>query len=413
MTGDLPDVVTVEVDAQELGGRHVVGTLRRNRAAGGSIVGFAYADQWLDRPDAFALDPVHGLYPGDQWPREGQIDPIFTDAATDRWGRTLMDRQDAVRARRDERPRRRLDEWDYLLGVSDVARMGALRFRTEDGVYLDESSGVPPLASLAELVAAARSVERPSRNARQEALDLAILVAPGSSLGGARPKASFRDEDGALWMAKFPSRNDARDMAACEWVLNELAAAAGIEVPEHRLLKLGRGHHTFAAKRFDRIDGNRRMYASAMTMLSRRDRQAASYLDIALAIADHGAKGSIDLLLATFFRRVAFNVLTAHRDDHLRNHGFLRTSGGWRLAPAFDLNPMPDTPAHELAINEADHTGDIALLIETADYYRLSDDDAESIVDEVRVALGTWRAVARIARLGPTEMDALEEGIAA
>jgi serine/threonine-protein kinase HipA len=409
---EIPDSVTAEIDAAELGGLLVVGTLRRNQAAGRSIIGFAYADEWLDRPDRFALDPLHGLYPGDQWPRDGQIDPIFTDAATDRWGRTLMDRQEAVRARQEARSRHRLDEWDYLLGVSDVTRMGALRFRTEEGQYLDESSGVLPMARLPELVAAAKSVERPSRDARKEAHDLAILVAPGSSLGGARPKANFRDDE-SLWIAKFPSRTDSRDMAACEWVLNELAAASGIEVPEHRLLKLGRGHRTFAARRFDRIGGSRRMYASAMTMLSRRDREPASYLDIALAIADYGAMGSIESLLAKFFRRVAFNILTAHRDDHLCNHGFLRTKEGWDLAPAFDLNPMPDKPEHELAIDAANHTGDVRLLLETAEYYRLPSSDAERIVDEVRQALGTWKAVAKGANLGTLEMDALAQGIAA
>lgn len=411
MSGRFPETVTVEIDALELGGLAVVGTLRRQQAAGGSIIGFAYADAWLFRTDHFALDPLHGLYPGDQWPRDGLIAPIFTDSAPDRWGRTLMDRREAVRARGEARPRHRLDEWDYLLGVSDVARMGALRFRTESGSYLDESSGVPPMARLPELVAAAKAVEGPTRGARNEARDLAILVAPGSSLGGARPKASVRDADDSLWMAKFPSRTDTRDMAACEWVLNELAAASGIEVPEHRLLQLGRGYRTFAARRFDRIGDSRRVYASAMTMLSRLDREPASYLDIALAIADHGAPGSIESLLAKFFRRVAFNILTAHRDDHLRNHGFLRSNAGWELAPAFDLNPMPDKPEHELAIDAADHTGDVRLLIETAEYYRLSSSGAERIIDEVRGALGTWEAVAKRANLGPLEMDALAEAI--
>lgn len=412
MSIEVPDTVIAEIDAAELGGLLVVGTLRRTRAAGGSIIGFAYADEWLDRPDCFALEPLHGLYPGDQWPRDGQIDPIFTDASTDRWGRTLMDRQEAVRARQEARSRHRLDEWDYLLGVSDVTRMGALRFRTQEGHYLNESSGVPPMTRLPELVAAAKSVERPGRDARKEAHALSILVAPGSSLGGARPKANVRDDDDMLWIAKFPSRTDSRDMAACEWVLNELAAASGIEVPEHRLLKLGRGHHTFAARRFDRSGNSRRMYASAMTMVSRRDREPASYLDIALAIADYGAAGSIESLLAKFFRRVAFNILTAHRDDHLRNHGFLRTKVGWELAPAFDLNPMPDKPEHELAIDAANHTGDVGLLLETAEYYRLSSSEAERIVDEVRQALGTWKAVAKGADLGRLEMDALAEGIA-
>ena len=201
-------------------------------------------------------------------------------------------------------------------------------------------------------------------------------------------------------------------MAACEWVLNELAAAAGIEVPEHRLLEIGRGHRTFAAKRFDRLGTSRRMYASAMTMVSRRDREPTSYLDIALAIADHGASGSIDALLEKLFRRVAFNIVTAHRDDHLRNHGFLREVGGWHLAPAFDLNPMPDKPEHELAIDAANHTGDPELLIETADYYRLPSSDAERIVDEVRAAVSAWERIAATAPLGPEEMDTIREAVA-
>ena len=413
MSAAVLDSVTVELDAAELGGELVVGTLRRNRASGGSIIGFSYEQAWLARPGRFALDPQHGLYAGDQWPRSGLIDSIFTDAATDRWGRTLLERQEAVRARQEGRPRRRLDEWDYLLGVSDVGRMGALRVRTADGVYLDPSSGVPPMTRLPVLVAAATAVERRSGDVDQEARDLAILVAPGSSLGGARPKASFLDGQGALWMAKFPSRSDSRDMAACEWVLNELAEAAGIEVPEHRLLEIGRGHRTFAARRFDRLGAGRRMYASAMTMVSRGDREMASYLDIALAIADHGAPGHIDELLETLYRRVAFNVVVAHRDDHLRNHGFLRRSDGWHLAPAFDLNPMPDKPEHELAIDAADHTGDLELLVGTADYYRLAPSYAERIVDEVRTAVSAWEGVAAAANLGPDEMDALREAIAA
>lgn len=407
----LPDSVAVEIDAAELGGQLRIGRLRRNRTAGGSIVGFSYAPDWLERPDRFAIDPLHGLFAGDQWPRDGLIDPIFTDSATDRWGRTLMDRQQAVLARQERRPRQRLDEWSYLLGVSDTARMGALRYVTDDGAYLAASAEVPPMTRLPALVAAARAVERPDRRQSDEARALAILVAPGSSLGGARPKASFLDERGVLWMAKFPSRTDTRDTAACEWVLNELAAAAGLEVPPHQLLTLGRGHRTFAAQRFDRSGDSRRLYASALTLTSHRDRQEASYLDIALAIADHAAVGSVDALLAGLFGRVAFNILTAHRDDHLRNHGFLRTAAGWVLAPMFDLNPMPEKPEHELAIDGANHAGDIGLLIETAEFYRLTTSAAEHVVDDVRTALAGWRQVAAAAALGPLEMATLSEAI--
>jgi serine/threonine-protein kinase HipA len=411
----MPSVVAVEIDSAELGGPVHVGTLRRIAAPGGALVAFAYDEAWVGRRDAFVIDPTHGLYPGEQYPRQGgdNIAPIFTDAAPDRWGRTLLERHEALEARSEGRARRALGEWEFLLGVTDVSRMGALRFRDADGRYLDDTNpAIPPMAYLRELEAAAREIEHPSRGGRShEAQQLALLLAPGSSLGGARPKATVLGEDGALWIAKFPSHNDTRDMAACEWVLNELAAAARISVPEHRLLTLGSTHHTFAARRFDRVEGSRRLYASALTMLSRRDREAASYLEIALAVADHGARGQIDADLAQLFRRVVFSVLTAHRDDHLRNHGFLRTADGWRLAPAFDLNPMPEKVEHELAIDAGVHAGDVDLVLETAPFYRLTERGAHEVVDEVRGALALWRTIAASASLGEVEMEALADAI--
>jgi serine/threonine-protein kinase HipA len=323
-----------------------------------------------------------------------------------------MARQEAYVARQEQRSRRQLDDWAYLLGVADVGRMGALRLRTEDGRAVDDRlPSIPPMARLPELVAAARSMERSGRDQRREAHDLAVLVDPGSSLGGARPKASVQGDDGSLWIAKFPSRADTRDMAACEWVLDELAAAAGIPVPEHRLEAIGRGHRVFLARRFDRVEASRRLYASAMTMVGRRDREEASYLDIALAIADHGARGTVQRQLADLFRRIVFGILVAHRDDHLRNHGFLRTRAGWELAPAFDLNPMPEKSQHELAIDEADHGGGIETLLATAAHYRLTTDAAHAIVSQVRDAIAGWRAVAKAARVGRAEMEALEDAI--
>jgi len=415
MSRELPAEVAVELDAAELGGPVPVGGLRRVPSPSGAVVAFAYDEAWLARRDAFVIDPSHGLYAGDQYPRAGDtIAAAFTDAAPDRWGRTLLERREAVGARDEGRSRRTLGEWEFLLGVSDYSRMGALRFADRDGRYLDdEPPGVPPLAGLRELEAAARELEHPSRGARsREAERLAILLAPGSSLGGARPKATFLGEDGALWIAKFPSRMDRHDVGACELVLNDLAARAGIEVPEHRLLALGDGHRTFAARRFDRAPGTRRLYASAMTMTSRRDRDDASYLDIALAIADHGAPGRIGDDLAQLFRRAAFNVLASHRDDHLRNHGFLRMAEGWRLAPAFDLNPVPGKPEHELSLDGSIHRGDLEVLRETAPFYRLSGEEAEAVIDEVRAALATWRRLVRGLDLGAAEVDVLEDAIA-
>lgn len=416
MSRELPTEVNVELDASELGGRARIGTLRRVPSSAGAVVAFAYDEEWLARRDAFVIDPAHGMYGGDQYPRANDnIAAVFTDAAPDRWGRTLLERQEAAWARDGGRHRRSLGEWEFLLGVSDFSRMGALRFVDADGRYIDDGPpGIPPMAGLRELEAAARELEHPSRTGRSlEAHRLALLLAPGSSLGGTRPKSSFEGEDRALWIAKFPSRTDRHDVGACEFVLNDLAARAGIAVPEHRLLDLADGHRTFAARRFDRAPGTRRLYASAMTMTSKRDREDASYLDVALAIADHGASRRIGEDLAQLFRRVVFNVLTSHRDDHLRNHGFLRTAEGWRLAPAFDLNPTPLKPEHELSLDGAVRRGDLDVLRETALFYRLSESEAEIIIDEVRAALAAWRDAVRAVGLATVELDLLEEAIAA
>ena len=416
MSRELPAEVAVELDAAELGGPVRVGTLRRVPSPSGAVVAFAYDEAWFARRDAFVIDPAHGLYAGVQYPRAGDsIAAAFTDAAPDRWGRTLLERREAMWARDEGRHRRSLGEWEFLLGVSDFSRMGALRFVDAGGRYLDdEPPSVLPLAGLRELEAAACELERPSRAGRPlEAERLALLLAPGSSLGGARPKATFEGADGALWIAKFPSRMDRHDVGACELVLNDLAARAGIAVPEHRLLELGDGYRTFAARRFDRTPERRRLYASAMTMTSRRDRDDASYLDIALAIADHGAPRHIREDLGQLFRRVAFNVLVSHRDDHLRNHGLLRTPEGWRLAPAFDLNPTPRKPGHELSIDGSVHRGDLDVLRETAPFYRLTGSAAEVIIDEVQLAIATWRDAARAVDLGRSELDVLEDAIGA
>jgi serine/threonine-protein kinase HipA len=411
----LPSVVSVELDAADLGPQVRIGMLRRIASPTGQLVAFSYDDQWLARKDSFVLDPSHGLYPGDQYPRQGsEIAPIFTDSAPDRWGRTLLERREAAAARTEGRSRRSLGDWEFLLGVSDTTRMGALRFRDDSGRYLDDSDpSIPPTTRLRALEEAAREVEQPTGGRTVEAQHLALLLAPGSSLGGARPKASFVGTDDALWIAKFPSRNDNRDMAACEWVMNELAARAGIRVPDHQLLTLGSANRTFAARRFDRTTDSRRLYASAMTLLSRRDREASSYPEIALAIADFAPRGRIEAELSELFRRVVFNVLTSHRDDHLRNHGFLRTAGGWELAPAFDLNPIPEMAEHELAISDGEHTGDIELVVGTAPFYRLAEPEARKVVHQVRNALSTWMAVATAGRLGELEIEVLQSAIAA
>lgn len=347
---------------------------------------------------------------------DGAMAGVFRDAAPDRWGRTLLQRRETVAARRERRQPRRLDDWDYLVGVHDEVRIGALRLADPDtGQYIDASRvAVPPKARLRELEHWAQEFERrpPQPNAEEEQA-LAWLLAPGSSLGGARPKANFTEDDGVLWIAKFPSRDDVHDVGAWEYLLTRVAADAGIAVAKINLLRLGPRHRTFASRRFERSGAARRLYASAMTLAGKRDGADASYLDVAEAIELHGEPNSIDAQLEELFRRVILNVLAANRDDHLRNHGFLRTPRGWRLAPAFDLNPASQKPEHTLALDESNQTPDLSLAIETAPLYRLTETRAQRIVEEVRAALDSWKRIAREIELPDDEIDILTAAFAA
>ena len=399
MSPDAPERVGVFLDAAELGPRRRVGLLRQVGRRANAPVTFAYDQDWVEDAAFFLLDPSHQPHSGEQIPPDGALAGIFTDTSPDRWGRMLLERHEAEQAVAEGRRPRALGEWQFLLRVNDRLRMGALRFAVEDkGPFLDSSPmSVPPAAELRELEAAAREIEHPSDSRHRPELRaaMALLLAPGSSLGGARPKTSFRLDDGASWLAKFPSRNDRRDVGAWEFVLNELARRAGIEVPETRLLRLGSASHTFAARRFDRAGEGRRLFASAMTMIGKRDREPASYIDIAEAISHSGAPGRIGGDLAQLFRREVFNILVGHRDDHLRNHGFLRDAEGWRLSPAYDLNPVPDLGEHELAIGIDSHAPSVALALEeTAPFCRLKPDQAEQVIAEVRSAIAGWQGIA-------------------
>lgn len=404
MAGDR-DRVVVHLDAHDLGPRRAVGTLARERAAK-SVISFGYKSEWVSAPPGFPIDPSLPLYEGEQYPPV--LPGIFTDAAPDRWGRTLLERREALAARREGRRQRQLDEWDFLVGVNDRTRMGALRLaRESNGVFIDDQPlSVPPSTQLRDLEHWARDLEQGlPRDLSEEDRWIAALIAPGSSLGGARPKASFLGDDGALWIAKFPSREDRHDVGGWEYVVSRLAADAGIEVPEARLLSLGAPYRTFCSKRFDRDGEGRRLYASAMTLAVRRDREDASYLDVARAIVDFGDPTAIEEDLLQMFRRVVFNVLTADRDDHLRNHGFLRTGRGWRLAPAFDVNPSLQKQEHSLALNDSLRTPDLEIVRETAPLYRLSAERAEEIVAEVDDAVARWPAVAREVGMPDEEID--------
>lgn len=372
-----------------------VGWLFRDVGRRGELIRFEYDGAWLGNPRAFAIDPLLPLNEGPFHARDASQPPgIFHDCSPDRWGKLLMDRREAIEAREQGRPRRALRAWDYLVGVDDGTRMGALRLRDpEDGAFAASlQPSAPPLTSLRELEAAARLVEQ----GVGEQLDRQIrqLLVPGGSLGGARPKASFVDERGELWLAKFPSTEDRIDVGLWEFVAHQLSIAAGIDMPEARLLPLSDRGHTFAARRFDREGASRRMYASARTMLD-MDSDGASYLDLAMAVQDNGAAGSVWAGLEELFRRAVFNVLIGNRDDHLRNHGFLREPTGWTLAPAFDVNPNPDKDVHVLALDEADPTPDTSILIAQHAYFRLDADTALAFVETIRAAVRTWPDVAK------------------
>lgn len=394
--------VWLDADFQE---RTRVGTLAHDRGT----LRFAYDAAWLKNPQAFALDPDLSLGEGTYFPNaETGNFRVFDDSAPDRWGQTLMKRRETLAARDEGRKPRTLYAWDFLLGVEDVSRQGALRYRRQgDEAFLaHDALAVPPAAALRELEIVAREISAK----RIDDLDalrqwLRILVAPGASLGGARPKASFAKSDGSLWIAKFPARDDARDVGAWEALVQQLAARAGIEVPASGLHRFSCEYRTFCVQRFDRSGNRRRFYASAMAMLRKDQSEGASYLELAEFLRARGAKDFIEADLEQLFRRVAFNVAVGNRDDHLRNHGFLLTPTGWRLAPAFDINPDTDRADHVLNIDESDNRPSLDTVVETAEWYVQSKDAGQAIIAEILRATRAWRKAAQALNIARADIE--------
>jgi serine/threonine-protein kinase HipA len=410
------DEVEVWLDADFLEPSHV-GTLSHNRGT----LRFAYDAAWIKNPQAFALDPDLSLGEGTYFPNaEAGNFRVLDDSAPDRWGQTLMKRREALAAKDKRRKPRTLYAWDFLLGVEDLSRQGALRYRSpgNDAFLAHDTLSVPPIADLQELESAARKITA-KRIDDLKALRqwLKILVAPGASLGGARPKASFVESNGSLWIAKFPARDDTRDVGAWEAVAQRLAARAGIDVPQSELRRFGCEYHTFCVKRFDRNGARRRFYASAMAMLRKDQSEGTSYLDIAEFLRTRGAEDHIESDLEQLFRRVAFNVAIGNRDDHLRNHGFILTSTGWRLAPAFDLNPNTERADHVLNIDESDNRPSLATVIETSEWYVESKDRGRAIVEQVLHETRAWRRAAQALKIARADIEltatAFEESDAA
>lgn len=385
-----------------------IGVLARDK----TVLRFEYRPEWLGSGDFLLLDPALGNFPGPQYPTAGRESfGLFDDISPDRWGRVLMRRREDLRAYREGRKPRSLTAWDFLLGVQDETRMGAVRLRKdrhED--YLNSSrQPVPPVTELRTLEAASRHLESAFESGDVDALDhwIGILVAPGSSLGGARPKCNFRMPDGSLWIAKFPARDDQYDVGLWEQVLIRLAATAGIATAPSQLHKFSHSFHTYCTRRFDREGNIRLPFASAMTFAGRTDGDPAGYLDIAQALDDHGTY-QVKQEMEQLFRRLLFNLLVSNRDDHLRNHGFYVAGDGIRLTPVFDVNPAPEKATHAIAIDDTSSAPDLSLAMATADLYGLNRKRAGEILDQVRKSIAPWRETARGLGAKRTEMLAME-----
>lgn len=394
-------LVHVDLHAEPI----LVGRLWSRIRKGRESASFEYDPTWREHADRFTLEPALTLASGPfHTSVEKALFGAIGDSAPDRWGRMLMRRAERRRAEREGQAPRTLFEVDVLLLVDDEARQGALRFKTElDGPFLapENAMRVPPLVELPRLLSAAERVA----NEEEDDEDLRLLIVPGSSLGGARPKASVRDHDGRLALAKFPHKQDDVNVVLWEGVALSLAAKAGISVPHWRIEAVD-GKPVILVRRFDRAAGERIPFLSAMSMLDANDNETHSYLEIADALRQYGAATKEDLI--QLWRRIVFSVLISNTDDHLRNHGFLYVSHeGWRLSPAYDLNPVPvDIRPRVLstAIDTDDPTASIDLALETADYYGLKQKDAKDVACDIGHAVATWLEEA--AKLGITSREA-------
>ena len=402
MSRNAQRVIEVWADWTQLRGPTFMGVLIATPARGQEIFSFEYDSSWLAGPHTQNFDPALGFFGGIQYaPTNKDNFGAFLDSCPDRWGRVLMRRREAQLARTEGREERTLVESDYLLGVHDRHRMGALRFcTTKDGPFLDDNQhfAAPPWTSLRELEHISLELEG------EDAADhpnyskwLRMLIAPGGALGGARPKASVVDNRGSLWIAKFPSRRDGDDVGAWEGVAHRLATRAGVDTAIAETRKFGSEHHTFLSQRFDRTTtGGRLHFASAMTLLQHSDGDDAasgvSYLELVELIMKSGAETDHDL--EQLWRRIVFFICISNTDDHLRNHGFLLKPSGWSLAPAYDMNPNPHRAGLRLNISETDNTQDLELALEVAPYFRVKDSRAKELIDVLVGVIAHWPDVA-------------------
>ena len=359
---------------------------------------FEYDQDWLKQSKfSFCLDPDISMFSGRQY-TEKNIFGMFADASPDRWGRVLMKRREAIKARTESRKPNKMYDSDFLLGVYDQTRVGALRFKeNENGPFLldDKETAAPPWATLRTLEEASRQFEKDDNYLNDKWLKQ--LLKPGSSLGGARPKATVEDEQGNLWIAKFPSKNDEYNVGAWEKVVHDLAKLCGLNVPESKVEKFSKDGSTFLVKRFDR-DGEKRIhFASAMTMLGKNDGASSddgsSYVDIVDFIKAYGASPKDDLI--ELFNRIIFSMAVSNTDDHLRNHGFILNDKGWKLSPLYDVNPVPYGDMLSLNVDAYDNSISIDLAISSACFYDITELDAEAYANEIlTIVKNNWEQLA-------------------
>lgn len=390
----------------------LMGILSATPAKGKEVFSFEYTKEWLQSEFTYLLDPDLQLFSGRYFPRnEKQNFGAFLDSSPDRWGRGLMDRKEAALARKEKRPAKNLLESDYLLGVFDKHRMGALRFKLNaNGNFMndDKNMAAPPWTSLRELEQASIKFEKDDINDKDYLKWINLLIAPGSSLGGARPKASVLDPKGYLWIAKFPSIKDVKNVGGWEMVANILATKSGINVAEGDIKQFNNKYHTFLTKRFDRNKkGERIHFASAMTLLGYTDGAGhdtgVSYLEIAEFIIQQGADVNSDL--EELWRRIVFSICIKNTDDHLRNHGFLLTAKGWKLSPAYDINPNEFGNGLSLNISEKDNALDMELALSVIDYFRVDEKKAKAIIKKIKGAVADWQNVAKKIGISKAEQN--------
>lgn len=390
-----------------------MGTLYVDGGKGKQVISFEYDEEWLNSvSDNFIFDPDLSMFKGRQYaPIDKTMFGIFADSCPDRWGRLLMKRREAILAKEEERKPRTLTDIDFLLGVYDATRMGALRFSvSENGPFLSDDQGLatPPWTTLRKLESASYAFEK--NDDELEGKWLRQLVAPGSSLGGARPKASVLAPDGSLWIAKFPSKNDEINVGAWEMVVHDLAVQCNLNVPEARIENFSKNGSTFLTKRFDRNKDKRIHFASAMTLLGKNDGADASdgsgYLDIASFIRKYGETAKKDL--RELWRRIIFSMAVSNTDDHLRNHGFILGKEGWILSPLYDVNPSVYGDTLSLNVDSDSNLIDFNLALSAAKLYDLTAKQAMEELSEIKNVVETnWKKIAQKYGLSRSEIESM------